>query len=136
MDGTDGDQKTVLVVEHDLWNRREVMDLLSEQGYTAVEASNGYTGLRFATLHGCDLILLALGLPELSGLETLRELKRRRHTRDIPVILIQPRAETIPEDALQLAEGIAPLPLASAELIGQIEQLVRNQPTAELAGSR
>jgi len=57
-------------------------------GYTIYAANTGTEGLRLADEHSPDLVLLDLGLPDMDGLEVLRQLRRRA---DIPVIIITAR---------------------------------------------
>jgi DNA-binding response OmpR family regulator len=112
--------KTVLVIEHDLWMRHCLADFLSLFGYNVIEASNGLTGLRLAELHGCDVILLGLALPELSGLDTLSELKRRNGTREIPVILVGGCPELMQDTGLHDASAIIRPPVAGEELVAEL----------------
>ncbi len=57
-------------------------------GYTIYTANTGTEGLRLADAHSPDLVLLDLGLPDMDGLEVLRQLRRQA---DIPVIIITAR---------------------------------------------
>ena len=59
-------------------------DLLTDEGYAVLEASNGSAALRLAQRQPPALVLLDLVLPEQSGLELLNELKSTRATAASP----------------------------------------------------
>ncbi len=50
--------------------------LLARRGERVLVASDGAQGLRAVTEHDVDVVLLDLKMPGLSGMDTLRELKR------------------------------------------------------------
>ncbi|MEG1884185.1 MAG: response regulator transcription factor [Clostridia bacterium] len=58
---------------------------LRHEGYETATAADGRTGLAFALAEHFDLILLDVMLPDLSGFELLRRLRKER---DTPVILL------------------------------------------------
>jgi CheY-like chemotaxis protein len=112
-------QRTALVVDYDAWERSFAMDVLSNQGYSALGASNGASGLRLAEHNACDVILLDFALPELSGPEVLYQLKQREATRDIPVVLLGG-----PDHALECPiEGRLPRPLTRQEVMLEVERV-------------
>ena len=76
----------VLVVDDDPWIRLLMRDLLTDEGYTVLEASNGFAALRLVERHAPTIVLLDLVLPEESGLVVLSELKSTRATAHVPVI--------------------------------------------------
>lgn len=78
----------ILIVEDEEKLARFLELELSHEGYTAAKAGDGRTGLAMAESGGYDLIVLDIMLPELSGLELLRRLRR---TSAVPVILLTAR---------------------------------------------
>src|SRR6266702_4000606 len=72
------ERSIALVVEDDPWIRLLLRDLLTDEGYAVLEASNGSAALRLAQRQPPALVLLDLVLPEQSGLELLAELKSTR----------------------------------------------------------
>jgi len=109
-----------LVVDYDPWERWFTSEVLSDQGYSVLGASNGVSGLRLAEQHSCDVILLNLALPELPGAEFLRQLKASATTREIPVILLgaAPDGPTFP------AEGCVPRPLEDARVTSEVGRVL------------
>lgn len=87
---------TVMVVMHDLWGRQPIASLLAEAGYQVIEASNGASGMRLAELHQPDAVLLAGRLPELDIDLLVDELRSRRCTRRIPVIVLRENIDLPP----------------------------------------
>jgi response regulator RpfG family c-di-GMP phosphodiesterase len=101
----DGPRRTALIVDYDRWNRWWATELLNDRGYAVLDASNGASGLRMAQQNACDVILLAVSLPEMSGPEVLRQLKATAVTRTVPVILLDPRVDEDTVKALLVLES-------------------------------
>ena len=78
----------ILVVEDEEKLARFVELELKHEGYKVDKALDGRTALDMALAKDYDLILLDIMLPELSGMEVLRRLKREKET---PVILLTAR---------------------------------------------
>src|SRR3712207_574218 len=88
--------KTVLIFEDDAAIQDLLFDVLSEEGYGVLQATDGTDGLSLAERHRPDAILLDLTLPPTSGLDVLASLKQGRTTRHIPVMMMSGRA--LPQD--------------------------------------
>jgi CheY-like chemotaxis protein len=80
--------KKVLVVEDDESFRSVLLDLLSFEGYEAIEACNGREGLLSAQKHQPHLIICDLMMPGMNGFEVIRELRQDSQTASIPVIIL------------------------------------------------
>ena len=81
-------QKRVLVVEDDGWIRRVMRDLLSDEGYEVIEAADGRTAIRLVAEQCPDVMLLDVAMPDFSGADVLCELRSRRRTRTLPVVVV------------------------------------------------
>ncbi|MGB9604526.1 MAG: sigma-54-dependent transcriptional regulator [Bryobacteraceae bacterium] len=77
---------SILVVDDEPDIRESLYELLSSEGYRVDLAANASEGLRQAEAREYDLILLDVLLPDRSGMEVLRELRRR--DRETPIALI------------------------------------------------
>jgi two-component system response regulator (stage 0 sporulation protein F) len=66
----------VLVIDDQPGIRRLLTEVLQEEGYAVLEASNGYDGLQKARDSRPALILMDMKMPGMDGIETLRELRR------------------------------------------------------------
>src|SRR5216684_8521078 len=113
-------RRTALVVDYDPWERSFTTEVLAGQGYLVVGASNGASGLRWAEQHECDIILLDLALPELSGSEFLQQLKATETTREIPVIVLSSE----PRGATCAAEGCVPKPLEETRMMSEVGRVL------------
>jgi CheY-like chemotaxis protein len=82
----------ILIVEDDGLVARSMARTLRQAGHNPALASDARSGLREALGHP-RVILLDLGLPDLSGEEVLRELRSRPETAGIPVLVITGKEE-------------------------------------------
>lgn len=117
-------RSTLLLVEDDVWTRSVMADLLEHAGYAVVQTSNGHTGLRLAAQLQPAALVLDLTLPERSGVDLLRELRRQPGTREIPVVVVSAGTTSLdPADAAQ-ADGLVQKPFADDELLAQVQRSV------------
>ncbi|MGH7782354.1 MAG: sigma-54-dependent transcriptional regulator, partial [Candidatus Binatia bacterium] len=77
---------TVLVVDDDSDICEVISDRLELLGYRVVTATGGKQGLELLTHQSPQLVLLDIEMPDMNGLEVLREIKRREH--DVTVVMI------------------------------------------------
>lgn len=114
----------ILIVEDEEKLARFLELELSHEGYATAKAGDGRTGLTMAESGGFDLIVLDIMLPELSGLELLRRLRR---TSSVPVILLTARgAVTDKVSGLDMgANDYITKPFAIEELLARIRVLLR-----------
>ena len=85
----------ILLVDDQPDNLRLLSALLSERGYEPRGVINGSMAIKAAKSSQPDLILLDILMPEMDGYETCEQLKSEEKTRDIPVIFISAKDETI-----------------------------------------
>jgi signal transduction histidine kinase/CheY-like chemotaxis protein len=78
----------VLIVDDQEPMRAILRQFLDPRRYTASEAATGEAGLEKIQSDSPDVILLDLGLPDISGREVLRRVKADPATRSIPVVLV------------------------------------------------
>ena len=76
----------ILIVDDEPSNRNILGQELTHEGYSVVAASDGREGLRKVESAHPDLIILDYMMPDLSGLEVLKELRKREN--DTPVVMI------------------------------------------------
>jgi two-component system KDP operon response regulator KdpE len=93
-------------------------------GYTIYAANTGTEGLRLADAHSPDLVLLDLGLPDMDGLEVLRQLRRQA---DVPVIIITARddEETMVAGLNLGADDYLTKPFSGRALQARIDAVLR-----------
>ncbi len=78
--------KTVLVVDDMKTQLDLINNYLNEAGYKVLTASDGQEALNKVSQHQPDVIITDLVMPEMSGLEFCRKLKKDSATANIPVI--------------------------------------------------
>jgi len=90
----------VLVVDDDPVNRALVRRVLQRSELQVSEAADGVAALERINEGGCDLVVLDLNMPRLSGPEVLTRLKRSVSTAGIPVVVLTGTEETWTETEL------------------------------------
>ena len=69
--------ETILVVDDEEFLRNEIARILGEEGYAVRAVETGRAALELVAREGMDLVLLDLNLPDIHGIEVLREVKSR-----------------------------------------------------------
>src|SRR5216684_2119274 len=85
--------RKVLIVDADAATRRDVRAACAQDGYQVVEADTGAEGLRQVDALRPSLVLLEVTLPDASGFDVCRELRRKDSA--VPVIMMSSRSEEI-----------------------------------------
>lgn len=80
--------KRILIVEDNELNLKLLRDVLEAHGYATITTKEGATALPLARENQPDLILMDLQLPDISGLDAVRQLKGHQETRGIPVVAV------------------------------------------------
>jgi len=129
---------TILVVDDIATNIRILEKKLSKESYTIKAAKSGKIALEMIEESKPDLILLDVMMPEMSGVELCRILKRNPRTQSIPIIFLT--AKTDPEDIVEGfnagAVDYVSRPFNHAELLSRIKthtELKRLQDNLERA---
>jgi two-component system, NtrC family, nitrogen regulation response regulator NtrX len=76
----------VLVIDDDARARNTLIDILTEEHYSVLPAEDGETALKLIKANNLNVVLLDLVLPDINGLEVLKQIKKSKPT--IPVIII------------------------------------------------
>lgn len=82
---------TLLFVEDDDSIRTALRLALEDEGYNVVEAVDGESGISLFNQTSPDLVLLDLRLPDISGFEVCRALRR---TSIVPIIMVTAQTDT------------------------------------------
>ena len=86
-------RKRILVVEDEPAIRTVVTEILRRDGFEVIEASGGQAGIRTAVAREPDIILLDWVLPDISGLDVCRELRRQGVL--CPVLMLTGRSSKV-----------------------------------------
>ncbi|PKA16006.1 hybrid sensor histidine kinase/response regulator [Leptospira haakeii] len=86
-DFSDHKDLKILIAEDNLVNQRLIQKMLEKLGLNGSVVSNGIEALVYWEENDVDLLLLDIQMPELSGLEVARILKKKPSTRKVPWII-------------------------------------------------
>jgi two-component system KDP operon response regulator KdpE len=123
---------TVLLVDDEAPLLRTLTLNLRARGYAVLAAATGEEALRLARRDAPDLVILDLGLPDLSGVDVLREL---RTWSAVPVIVLSARHGSQDKvEALDVgADDYVTKPFGIDELLARIRASVRRAGQDESA---
>ena len=79
----------VLVIEDDAVLRESLVSQLEAAGFATEQAADGREGLYFALEYPVDLAIIDLGLPEVSGLDIIRQV--REQDKGYPILILTAR---------------------------------------------
>ncbi len=118
------DLKKILIVEDEQKIADIMVAYLDREGYSAKTTSSGTEALELAASFGPDLVVLDLMLPDLSGEEVCKELRKRS---DVPIIMVT--ARTAEEERIQGleigADDYVTKPFSPRELVARVKSVLR-----------
>ncbi|HNV86091.1 MAG TPA: response regulator [Candidatus Omnitrophota bacterium] len=115
--------KKILVADDEPHIMMTLEDLLTQEGYVVLKASDGKKAFDEARKMVPDLIVLDVMMPKMNGFEVLQKLKKEPKTMDIPVIMLTVRsAAPDVQQGIQLyAEKYVTKPFEPELLLKEIE---------------
>ena len=115
----------VLVAEDDLNLQQGLVDLLEAEGYRVTKADNGHQALVAFRTDPFDLLLLDVMMPEMSGYDVCREVRKENAT--VPIIMLTAKSEEIDKVVgLELgADDYVTKPFGLHELRARIAAVLR-----------
>jgi len=115
----------VLVAEDDTLIRRAVIEVLADEGYQVLEASDGQTALTLFHEHRPDFVCLDVMMPEVNGFDVCRKL--RDADAEVPIVFISAKSEEVDKVVgLELgADDFIVKPFGVKELVARIRSITR-----------
>lgn len=115
----------LLLVEDELAIRRFLRASLTDENYRLTEAESGKQALRLAVQQPPDLVILDLGLPDMDGLDVLRQLREWLHA---PIIILSARDQEQQKIAAldAGADDYLTKPFSTGELLARIRVALRH----------
>ncbi|HEY7116595.1 MAG TPA: response regulator transcription factor [Tepidisphaeraceae bacterium] len=123
---------TILIID----DEKDLIELvrynLEKDGYDAIAAADGHSGLEIAQKHKLDLIVLDLMMPGMDGLEVCRRLRADGRTARTPIIMLTAKAtEADRIVGLELgADDYVTKPFSPRELVARVKAILRRTTTA------
>jgi two-component system, cell cycle response regulator DivK len=111
--------RPVLIVDDNELNLKLLRDVLRFEGYRTAEARTAESALALAAAEPPALVLMDVGLPDLSGVEALLLLRADPVTRATPVLAVTASAMVGDRERLMAAgfDGYLSKPIAVRELV-------------------
>lgn len=115
---------TILVVEDDAAVRNLIVTALEAHGYRHIVAATGRAAIASAATNAPDVILLDLGLPDIDGIEVVRNVRSWTQT---PIIVVSARTEDSDKiEALDAgADDYLTKPFSVGELLARVRGTLR-----------
>jgi len=115
----------LLVIEDDATLRETLTTKLKDAGFAMEQAADGKEGLYFALEYPIDLAIIDLGLPEMSGLEIIREVRKQGKSYPILILTARDRWEDKVDGLDAGADDYVVKPFQFEEVIARVNALVR-----------
>lgn len=119
--------KHILIVEDEAAIREMIGFAMRRSGYELTEAANGQQAQLRVAEKVPDVILMDWMLPDVSGVELVRRLKREELTRDVPIIMLTARGGE--DDKVygldSGADDYVTKPFSPKELLARIRAVLR-----------
>lgn len=116
----------ILVVDDEPPIRKLLRMGLGTQGYQTIDAADAKAALALISTKP-DLVILDLGLPDMQGLELLRQIRARQA--DLPIVVLSSRGDEAGKvEALDLgADDYVTKPFGMEELLARVRAALRHQ---------
>lgn len=75
--------KTILLVEDEIYNVEYIKEILKETGVKIILAETGYEAIQIASLQPVDLVLMDIRLPDIDGYQAAKQIKLNNPALDI-----------------------------------------------------
>ncbi len=125
----------ILVIDDEPQIRRIMRETLSGEGYEVNDAKNGHDGLLKMREFRPDLVLLDINIPDVSGVELCREIRKDSHIAIVMLTVRKSEADKVA--ALDAgADDFITKPFGTPELLARVRAALRRVPLAQASSSR
>ena len=115
----------ILVVDDSDDTRDMMSKLLEMESFSVVTAEDGYAGLRIAAAERPDLIITDINMPNLNGIEMIKQLRKRPGFERVPIMAITAYGNGVAKEALDAgADRAATKPIQFTSLTVEIRELL------------
>jgi DNA-binding response OmpR family regulator len=125
--------KTILVVDDSPTALKITSEVLTEQGFNVLVASDGEEALEIAARLHPDLIVLDIILPKKNGFQVCRQLKTEDATADIKILMLSSKNQASDRfwGQKQGADAYITKPYDDVELLASIQALLKGGKLSE-----
>jgi DNA-binding response OmpR family regulator len=116
----------VLVVEDDPTVSLLECRLLERAGYSVLRASSGEQALALVASHAPDLVVLDVGLPQMSGLQVFDTLASQSATHSLPVLIVSSYADLIEYEHRARSAGSLTKPFDPVRFVALVGELIQS----------
>lgn len=115
----------LLVIEDDATLRETLCSQLADAGFGVEQAADGREGLYFALEYPIDLAIIDLGLPEISGLDVIRQLREKGKSYPILILTARDRWQDKVDGLSAGADDYVVKPFHFEEVTARVNALLR-----------
>ena len=115
----------ILLIEDDSVLTNGITHALQQSGYTLTSTDSGRYALQLLEVTGFDLVILDLGLPDIDGMEVLRNLRRKKIALPVLILTARDALNDRIEGIKQGADDYLTKPFDLGELEARIHALIR-----------
>ncbi len=115
----------LLLIEDDVTLRESLAQKLTDAGFAVEQAADGTEGLYFAQEYPIDLAIVDLGLPGMSGLDIIRQVRSEGKTYPILILTARDRWEDKVDGLSAGADDYVAKPFHFEELNARVSALLR-----------
>jgi two-component system response regulator PhoP len=115
----------LLVIEDDATLRESLCKQLTEGGFGIEQAADGKEGLYFALEYPVDLAIVDLGLPEMSGIDVIKEVRAKGKTYPILILTARDRWQDKVDGLSAGADDYVVKPFHFEEVSARVNALLR-----------
>jgi len=123
----------ILIVDDDRALRHVLAELLTDAGHSVDQAADGPEALQRLGRGACDIVLLDIGLPGMSGLDVLAHARAAAS----PPIVVMMTADDTPETLLAAVRGQAyrylRKPFAPSAIVEVVDDAIATAPSAAMS---
>lgn len=118
--------KRVLVIEDNDDNMKLITFILEKNGCVTIRAGSGSKGIELALKDSPDFVLLDINLPDMDGLEVLKEIRRLSPDVHLPIIAITSYAMSGDRERLLAGgcTGYLEKPIDPVNIITQLKRII------------
>ncbi len=115
----------LLVIEDDATLRETLCSQLADAGFGVEQAADGREGLYFALEYPIDLAIIDLGLPEISGLDLIRQLREKGKSYPVLILTARDRWQDKVDGLSAGADDYVVKPFHFEEVTARVNALLR-----------